>query len=361
MTNLRLWSAGLAIMMCSAVVADDRHPPAPGVDSTSDAKARTFVEESSPATFGATVVRGAGGELVVRSVVPGSEAALAGLAANDILVSINGTPVTEPQQFQAYITNHPADALQIVAVRDGVEHTLAVRQPVHTSTATARPAIGVRFLQGPTVVIGEVLPGSPAARAGLLPGDQIVAVNNTPINSSDHFISLIAAEPVSSTLEFTYLRGGNRATISLAPGAWDTVFGSGSQYVALKPADETVVTTTDPVVPCASAYYPSAYYAAAYSAPWYNGYVSAVGVPGIAYPTYYGFPYGATYWASPYYYYGGYYGSYVYPNWYPYTWPVLLRYGGPYPGHPGPSKAKTESAEIATPADGRVVERLRTP
>jgi len=365
MTKLCLWSAGLAITLCSAVSAQDRDrpPPAPGgVEVTTSPK--TFVEETSPATFGATVVRSPDGRLLVRDIVPGSAAALAGIAVNDQIISINGTLITEPEQFQTYLTAHPADEMRIVAMRDGAQDTFVVNSAVKPVKSTARPALGLRFLQGTNVVLGEVLPGSPAALAGLRPGDQIVAVNNTALTSSDHFIALIAESPLTSTLELTYLRGGNRATVSISPDAWDAVFGSGSQYVALKPS-EAVEATTAGVAPCSAGDYSSTYGWTGYypTAPWFSGYVSAVGVPSIAFPTYYGFPYGATYWASPYYY-SGYYGYYVHPNWYlhSYGWPVLLRSGGPFPGHPGPRKVRTESAQVPhQSADERVVEQLGTP
>jgi len=215
----------------------------------------------------------------------------------------------------------------------------------------------VRFLQGPSVLIGEVIPGSPAASAGLLMGDQVIAVHNTPITSSDHFISLIAAAPLHSKLELTYLRGGARATASFEPGSWDTVFNTPDQYVTLKPTSEVITPTAAPAGFWPSAYYPATYYPPSYfaAAPYTYAYVSAVGVPGIAFPTYYGFPYGYTYLASPYYY----SGYYVYPNWYPYTWPVMLRSAGPFPGHPGQPKARTESAATsAQPGDARIVEQF---
>jgi len=308
------------------------------------------VEDANPASFGAAVVTGADGRLVVREVVPGSNAALAGLSGRDQIISINGTAITQPDQFQEFIVAHPADPLRIIVVRDGSQRTIVVNESPRAAQNASRPAIGVRFLQGPNVALAEVVPGSPAETAGLRPGDQIISVNGTPITSSDQFISLIAAAPLTSTLDLAYLRGADRATATFTPGVWSSVFGTADPYVTLKPTADSVAYPVG--------YYPSYYYPSAYYPYYFYPYVSAIGVPSIAFPTYYYWPYGYTAWSYPYYspYYAGYY---VHPNWYLYMWPAPLRYGGPYPGYPGKVQTKLESARSTVPNDtDRIVEQL---
>lgn len=56
------------------------------------------------------------------------------------------------------------------------------------------------------VFISEVSAGSPAQRANLLPKDVILSVNDVPINSPQHFASLVTAYGSQSILSVSYLR-----------------------------------------------------------------------------------------------------------------------------------------------------------
>ncbi|MFO7653289.1 MAG: RIP metalloprotease RseP [Candidatus Krumholzibacteriia bacterium] len=60
--------------------------------------------------------------------------------------------------------------------------------------------VGVAWSQGvrvqPLAPVGEVVPGSSAAEAGLLPGDEIVSVDGEPVGSwTDVIVGLLSAEP----------------------------------------------------------------------------------------------------------------------------------------------------------------------
>jgi regulator of sigma E protease len=62
-------------------------------------------------------------------------------------------------------------------------------------------------------IIGEVNPGSPAARAGLMPGDRIVAADGAPILTWNEFVEVVRARPGQS-LEMVVQRDGRELTLT---------------------------------------------------------------------------------------------------------------------------------------------------
>lgn len=64
-----------------------------------------------------------------------------------------------------------------------------------------------------------VVPGTPAAKAGLKPGDLITAVNRKRVTSVDQFIGVVATYAPGDTVTFTVKRGGRTLHISVKLGA----------------------------------------------------------------------------------------------------------------------------------------------
>lgn len=64
-----------------------------------------------------------------------------------------------------------------------------------------------------------VTPGGPAAKAGIRPGDVIVAVNGERVTTADELIIAIRRHVPGSQLALTYVRNGQRTTISLTLGS----------------------------------------------------------------------------------------------------------------------------------------------
>src|ERR1041384_6633792 len=72
--------------------------------------------------------------------------------------------------------------------------------------------------------IATVVPQKPAARAGLQPGDVIVAINGEPMPDFED-VRLVIVTHAVSPLRFDYLRGGQRRTTTLTPVAEQGEFG----------------------------------------------------------------------------------------------------------------------------------------
>jgi regulator of sigma E protease len=73
-------------------------------------------------------------------------------------------------------------------------------------------------------IIGEVDKNRPAARAGLLPGDEIVSIKGEPVNDFDDLRLLISMNS-GTALPIVYRRDGQLRTTTMTPEAEDTDFG----------------------------------------------------------------------------------------------------------------------------------------
>ena len=66
--------------------------------------------------------------------------------------------------------------------------------------------------------IGEVRPGTPAAKAGLKAGDVVVKIDGTSVGSSDRLRSLIDAKRPGDKVKLTVQRGGETVTLDVTLG-----------------------------------------------------------------------------------------------------------------------------------------------
>lgn len=72
-------------------------------------------------------------------------------------------------------------------------------------------ALGLPTLEG--VLIADISPGGPAAKAGLRRGDVVTSIDGTDVRSTGQLRNLIAAGPVGKTVSIELLRGGKPQTL----------------------------------------------------------------------------------------------------------------------------------------------------
>jgi serine protease Do len=63
------------------------------------------------------------------------------------------------------------------------------------------------------VIVGEVVPGGPAVKAGLLPQDAIVSVDGHPIKNGDELIGIVSLKHPGSTVSLGIVRAGKHMTL----------------------------------------------------------------------------------------------------------------------------------------------------
>jgi serine protease Do len=168
------------------------------------------------------------GELV-RSTVPGGAAARGGLVQGDVIVRVNGQPVTPDQTVSYLVANTPVGArIPLEVVRGGRRATVYVvvserpteeqlakisggdtsgqgnnpaapatpQRALGLSLSPLTPELGRAASLPPTahgVIITAVDPNANAAEQGLQRGDLIVSVNNQPVTAPAQVVAAVEA------------------------------------------------------------------------------------------------------------------------------------------------------------------------
>jgi serine protease Do len=89
-------------------------------------------------------------------------------------------------------------------------------------------------------VVTQVFPGQPADKAGLEPGDVIVAFNGKPVASRDELVSMVVATRPGTTVPVRVIRDRQERTLSVTVEELDLEAESGSSRRASRqPAQET--------------------------------------------------------------------------------------------------------------------------
>ena len=157
---------------------------------------------------------------VVGQVRLDSPAAAAGLKSGDEIVQVGGYKVEDTEDLQIDLLRQvSADATVPMRVRRGggeLAVTLRVADDTRTLTEPGKLLPGLGFdlaTWRADTVVQSVPPGSAGERAGLKPGDKLVAVDGRPIMNSSDFIAAVTGAP-GGVLSVEVLRGGERQTLS---------------------------------------------------------------------------------------------------------------------------------------------------
>lgn len=156
----------------------------------------------------------AGKGVLVRKVMPGSPAEKAHLEPGDVILSVNGVGVNDPRSLQSAVEQLPiGKTFPLVVLREGKEVNLSIEtQEMPEKVAkgqneespakpkgeafenlgltvkplTADEAKKLGQAQG-GIVVAQVDDDSPAAAAGIQPGDVIERVGNAPVSTVENF------------------------------------------------------------------------------------------------------------------------------------------------------------------------------
>jgi regulator of sigma E protease len=126
---------------------------------------------------------------VLGDVIPNKPAARAGLQVGDRIVAINGDAIRDFIDLRLAIEMNARTPLRVEYMRHGQSQS-TILTPDREQTEFG-PVGRVGILPFFEPIIGRVTSNSPAARAGLRPGDRIVAVNGQPVAQMTQFDSVV--------------------------------------------------------------------------------------------------------------------------------------------------------------------------
>jgi regulator of sigma E protease len=150
--------------------------------------------------------------VVIGTFSSNSVAKAAGLQAGDQVVSVDGKPVDNWDQFSTAILTKAGREVAVGYVRNGTAGSVTV-----VPLAQGKYDMGDIGIQ-PTVhpQIGELTPGMPAAQSGLKPGDVILAADDEKDVTYEHLLTAIKAHN-GQPLQLTIRRNGQVQQIGVTP------------------------------------------------------------------------------------------------------------------------------------------------
>jgi regulator of sigma E protease len=149
---------------------------------------------------------------VIAYVKSGSAAAQIGLQPGDRITRIAGIDNPTWEQIGLKVMLSPNEGLPITIDRSGqiLEKTI-VPKPITTSEVGS-----AGWSPEQSIVVADVDPGMPAAKAGLKEGDEIIAVDGKPVRVIDALIDRLQ-ETKDQVVDVDVLRGDKRMTFKLQP------------------------------------------------------------------------------------------------------------------------------------------------
>ncbi len=171
-----------------------------------------------------------------------------GLRTGDRIAAVAGNPVTQTGELVQALAKHRGRAIEMMVARSESRRAgdlLLASQEEMVSVSAEVPAgfdqladLGLAPASG---FVRSVVPGGAADRAGIAPGDRIIAVDGTPVGAVwGFYVRMEEAE--GAPMEVTIRRGGAEKTVTVRPeatscihavsrntqAAWDSGLGAGS-------------------------------------------------------------------------------------------------------------------------------------
>ena len=155
----------------------------------------------------------------------GTIAAAAGLQAGDTVRAIDGEAITTWQELRWRVLQAALqrEAVKLETLNERGHIAVVVLDlrgfPTAEVESDVLERVGLRLYRPPLApVLGQIVAGGAAERAGLAPGDRILRVDGAPIQTWEDFVNLVRSRP-GAPLSITLDRAGSGKTLEVVPDA----------------------------------------------------------------------------------------------------------------------------------------------
>jgi regulator of sigma E protease len=149
---------------------------------------------------------------VVGSIKPGSPAERAGLQRGDRILSVDDNAVETWDRFDIEIGTRPNREMELTYLRDGQTRSTTLR-----ATAEGRYEVGdIGVFPDATPIVASLVKGDVAEKAGLKPGDLLLAVNGEPMTQPAQLTEAISKNAEKET-DILVRRNGAEQHITVIP------------------------------------------------------------------------------------------------------------------------------------------------
>lgn len=208
------------------------------------------------------------------AVIPDSPAAKAGLKSGDSIVKINATQFRRWREIERAVGSFSHESKLTFTVQRGfiealqksdddaqpqtLEFTLDVPAAAAGQNGTA--ALRALGFDDPELYLASIEKDSPAEKAGLLPGDQLVSINGEKLVKFEEVVGRIRAFDGTKPIDFAIIRDGKPMTLAISPnvkkrmnhmGQEETRFEVGIRPMIIDDVPQTVQVTTGNVIEAA--------------------------------------------------------------------------------------------------------------
>jgi S1-C subfamily serine protease len=133
------------------------------------------------------------------------------------VVGINTAVILGAQGICFAVASNTASFVLGELVRHGRVRRAFIGVSAQHTAIPRRLQVAAGVEQTTAATIAAVEPGSPAAAAGLMSGDMIVALDGIPVTGADDMIRILTGERIGRTVEVDVLRLGSRRRFAVVP------------------------------------------------------------------------------------------------------------------------------------------------
>lgn len=145
-------------------------------------------------------------------IEPESAAATTELAADDLIVAVDGDPMPTWQEFELRVMMSGGQEIDLTVQNDTGTRTIAVIPERIGPSAQGKLGASPHFAP----LIGSFVAGSPAEESGLETGDRFVEINGAPVSRWAELLDVVSVNP-GTPLDFVVDRGGTMKEFTITP------------------------------------------------------------------------------------------------------------------------------------------------